>query len=168
MQTNSMRVQDIVEMNSHNKQAIYEAYSIEHAARKHLEGELSRQVQVNAGLRYDRDKFMEKWLRLHIKENVEIVGDMEVTLDRYFADPYRKVFFTQSGGYYCLLQKDDYLMIVFAWYNKKQLKQEYKDMPDLLHHIAQFTAQPIRFTGIVNVVKNHSVEIEPGLWELRL
>jgi len=168
MQTSSMRVQDIVEMNSHSKQKLYEAYSIEHVARKRIEGDLKQATMINAGFRYDRDKFMEKWLRLHIEKNVEIVGDMDATLDRYFNDRYRKVYFTQSGGYYCLLQKEDCLMIVFAWYNQKQLKQEHKDMPDLLKHIVAISGQPIRFTGIVNVVKNHSVEIEPGLWEIRL
>ncbi len=162
------RIQDIVEMNSHSKATLYEAYSIEHAARKHVEGELKRETQLNAGLRYDRDKFMEKWLRLHIEKHVKIVGDMDATLDRYFNDRYRKVYFTQSGGYYCLVQKEDCLMIVFAWYNQKQLKQEHKDMPDLLKHIVAIAGQPVRFTGIVNVVKNHSVEIEPGLWEIRL
>ncbi len=156
------------EWDKYSKQQLMGAFSIEHASRKHLEKQLSTALKDNAAIRYDRDKFRDKYLRVHIEHNVEIVGDMQDTLDRYFSDPTAQAYFTPSGGYYCTIQQEECVLIVFAWHNPDMIKAEYKDMPDLIRHIAQLSAQPIRYTGAKNVMGNHSVQIEEGLWELNL
>ncbi len=151
-----------------SKKQIYVAYLGENAARKQSEKSFNKLISQEALMRYDRDKFMDKWLRLHIEKNVKIVGDMDTTLDEYFSDPTRRVFFTPSGGYYCTVQHEQCVFIMFAWANIKKAKAEYKDMPDLIKHIQSSVQMPLRYVGVNNVMKNHSVDLGDGLFELKL
>lgn len=163
-----MLVTDVVNMNNHDKQTIYEAYSLETAVRKQLNVQLNDERKVSAQMKYERDKYMDDWLRLHIEKHVTVEGDMQEALDGYFNDINRQVFFTPSGGYCCVMQEEDCLFIVFAWHNPKKWRAEVRDMTELIKHIAQYAQMPIRYTGVTNIFKNHSVEIEEGLWELKL
>ena len=152
----------------HSKEEWYEMYSIQKHKADTLEENLKRCEKALAGERYERDMYLEKWLRLHIEKHVKVEGDMEEALDYYFDHPWHKVFFTPSGGYYCLVEENDHLFIVFAWTNPDEWAQERKDMPTLIKSLYNAAHLPIRYTGVNNIMKNHSVEIEPGLWELRL
>jgi len=163
-----MTQEDQDQYDNWTKKQIYTAYLGEHAARKQSEVSFNKMVRQDAALRYDRDMFRDKWLRLHIEKHVAIEGEAQTTLDKYFNDVTRRVYFTNSGGYYCTVDKEDCIIIAFAWANTKRAKDEYKNMPALLKSIANTTMQPIRWTGVNNVLKNHSVDLGRNRYELKL
>lgn len=152
----------------YSKTQLHEAYTEEYYARKHLESQLRNEIRNHASTRYERDIFRDDWLRYHIKENVEVSGNMEDSLDYYFNHPRREVFFTKSGGYYATVLEDNCVFIVFAWANKKQWRHESTDMLELIRNIGIYAKQPIRYTGVNNVMKNHSIDLGNGLFELRV
>ena len=152
----------------YDKKQLFEAFQAEYNTRKKLEGDLKKERMLSAKYLYERDRYMEDWLRLHIQENVTVEGDMNEALDEYFTHTHRKVYFTPSGGYYCIIQQEECLFIVFAWHNPNKWRQEIKDMPELIKNIYYYAQQPIRYVGINNVIKNHSKDLGDGLFELRL
>ena len=152
----------------YDKKQLFEAFQTEYDTRKKLESDLKKERRLSAKYLYERDRYMEDWLRLHIQENVTVKGDMNEALDEYFTHKQRKVYFTPSGGYYCIIQQEECLFIVFAWHNPKKWRQEIKDMPELIKNIYYYAQQPIRYVGINNVIKNHSKDLGDGLFELIL
>ena len=151
-----------------SKKQVYIAYLGEHQARKNIEAQFNKAMQRDAMLRYDRDMFKEKYLRLHIEKNVAVTGDKEGAIEAYFENMHREVYFTRSGGYYCTINMEDCIWLAFVWANPKEAKAEYKDMPELLRSIANTTMQPVRWNGVTNVLSNHSVDLGDGVFELRL
>ena len=153
--------------NSYTKEQLHEAFSVEHRARVQLNKQLLEETKLTAQTRYERDKYMEDWLRLHIEKYVEC-DHMEESLDAYFNDPTRRVFFTPSHGYICVIEREDCLFIAFAYANTKKAKDEYRDFPILLERVRTYSQRPLRWHGKINVLKNHSIEVVPGLYELDL
>ena len=156
------------ETNKYTKLQLHEAFTLEHNARKGLEETLATEVRNLAHMRYARDVFRDKYLRLHIEKNVEVVGDMDESLNYYFEHRDRETFFTPSGGYYCTVREDDCVFIVFAWTNPKKWKHELKDMRELIYNIQRHAGQPIRYVGVNNILKNHSKDLGEGVYELIL
>ncbi len=163
-----MKIIDINEAHKHSKEHLYEQYSIQYHNGKILAENLKSCERALAAARYEKEKYVEMWLRYHIKENVKVTGSMDEALDYYFNSRYRRVFFTPSGGYYAVVEEEDHLFIVFAWTNPDKWRYEYKDMPALIRSIVNSSQLPVRYTGVNNIMKNHSIEIEPGLYELKL
>jgi len=163
-----MKVVDYVEMDKHDKQTIYEAYSIEAAQRKYLNKLLNKERKEVARMRFQSQAWQDLWLEQDIRANVKIEGDMDEAIDYYFGHPDRQVFFTPNNGYYAMTDEGEYLSIIFANYNHKKWREELKDMSDLIKVIAGATNKPIMYTGVNNVLRNHSVEVEPGLYQLKL
>lgn len=152
-------------MSEYTNEQLHEAYSVEHHAHKQTQEALKRSQKEVAQIRYERDKFMEDWLKLHIRENVFIVGDMDEAIEVTFSMPH-KIFFTPGKGYYVIMLLDDCLFISFAWYDGT--KTEHRNMAELIRNIARSYQQPVRYTGVNNVLSNHSVEISSNLYELTL
>ena len=161
-----MKVQEIVEMNSHDKQTIYEAYSIEHATRKHLNGELNEARVHCARLRFDAQYWQDEWLSQVVLKNVPCVGDPQAALDDYFAHPARRIIMTDDNGFYAFVDNGNHFFIYFAWTDPKAYKRERVAMVRLIKDLYAM-GKPIRYTGVNNIMSSHSVEISPGLFELK-
>jgi len=161
-----MRVQDIVEMNSHDKQTIYEAYSVEAAARKQLNKELNEERKHTAALRFDAQYWQDAWLEDKIRNEVAVEGSMDEAIDYYFGHSKRHLFMTEDNGFYALVDEGDHIFIMFAWTNPDAWSRERKNMVKLVRQIYDF-GLPVRYTGVSNIMRRHSVEIEPGLYELK-
>lgn len=162
-----MKVQDIIEMNKHDKQTIYEAYSLEHHQRKHLNKLLNDERRKVAGFRYSAQFWQDKWLEDNIRANVKVEGDLDEAIDYYFSHPNRYLATTPDNGYYAYVIEPDHIFILFAWTNPKAWKREMVNMVNLIYEIGQGYL-PVRYTGKFDVMRNHSIEIEPGLYQLKL
>lgn len=162
-----MKVQDIVNMNDHDKQTIYEAYSLETSVRKKMNKELNKERRLTAQLRFDSMAWRDAYLEADIRANVKVEGDIDDALGVYFSHPERFVVFTPSNGYYAGYEEDDHLFILFANHNPREWNKERKDMLTLIKSLASY-GKPILYTGVYDVMKNHSEEIEPGLYSLKL
>lgn len=145
-----------------------EAYETEQRTRIQLNKQLNDEHSRLAAMKYDRDIFMEKYLRLHIEKHVKVEGDIQADMNGYFNDRTRQVHFTPSGSYICTIQMEDCVFVVFCWANKAKFRQESIDLPLLLKSIQNTEMRAVRWTGVRNVLSNHSIEIEPNLWELKL
>ncbi len=163
-----MKIQDILEMNSHDKQAIFEAYSVEAAARKQINTQLNDERKVSAMHRYDAMAWQDQWLEDIIRYDVDVEGDTEEALEEYFAHPHRHIIMTPDKGFYAFTDEGDHLFIWFARTNPKAWVRERKNMVILIHKLYKDAGVPIRYTGVNNIMHKHSYEIEPGLYELRL
>lgn len=162
-----MKVQEIIEMNKHNKQTIYEAYSIEYHARKAINADLNQERRLNAGLRFDCQYWQDAWLEENVRNHVAIDGDIDEALDYYFAHKKRFLLTTVDKGYYAFVDEGSYIFIIFAWHNPKGWSRERKNMLKLIRDIVAW-GKPIRYTGVNNIMRKHSIEIEPGLFQLDL
>ena len=162
-----MKVADIVEMNSHDKQTIFEAYSLEHHTRKALNKQLNDERRTSQALRFDCQAYQDMWLEEHVRNNVAVEGDIDEAISSYFAHKGRKLFLTPSNGYFAITEEEDHLFIVFAWGNQKHWRREIRDMTDLIKRIASY-GKPIYYTGVNNILKNHSEEVTKGLYKLKL
>ncbi len=157
-----------------DKTQLMEAFQTEQQARKLLNEELNQERKLSAMLKYEKEEYFEKWLRLFIKEDIQSrpydnsMGDIDEELDKYFNHPNHQTYMTPSGGFYCVAQGENSLFIHYAWANTKKYKQELRDMPELIRRIHDYHKQPVRYCGMINVLKNHSKEISPGLFELTL
>ena len=163
-----MKVADIVEMNNHSKQAIYEAYSVEAAARKEMNYLLNEERRRVAMHCFDAQAWQDHWLEYIVMTDVEIVGDKRETLDEYFAHPRRGIVMTPAKGFYAFTNEGDHIFIWFAWTNPHEWRTEYRDMPRLIKDLAKRVVLPVRYTGVDNIMKNHSIEVAPNLFELKL
>ena len=163
----TMTIQEIVRMNSYDKQTLYEAFSIEQAQRKEVTRELNKERTISAGLKYDCKYWQEKWLKYDIRHNVNVIGDKEEAISAYFSSPNRIVFTTKNDGYYACTDEGDHIFIWFANYNHGRWRSEVKEMKELLYRMSE-SIPDIRWTGEFNVLRNHSKEIETGVWQLVL
>lgn len=162
-----MKLQDIVEMNSHDKQTIFEAYSLEHHNRKMLNQELNNERQHSASLRFDAMYWRDAWLEDNIRRTNKVVGDVDKAIDYYFAHPNRMLLMTPNNGYFAIVEEIDHLFIIFAWTNPKKWRAEVTDMSKLIKQVISY-GKPVRYVGESNVMANHSVDLGDGLFELRL
>ena len=152
----------------YTKMQLMEAFTVEVETRKQLNKELNDERRISKQLEYEKQLYFDKWLRMFVKENVAITGDVEESLDYFFSHPSHRTFMTSSGGFYCVTQEEDCLFIHYAWHNPKEWKSELKEMTELIRRISDYAGQPIRYTGVSNIMKNHSKEIAPDLFELML
>ena len=152
------------ETNEYTKEQLHEAFTIEHSARNECEDRFNQCMRYAKGLEWERNLFRDLWLRYHVQENVQVAGEMDYALDFYFNNPDRMLFMTPKGGYYAIVPEEDCLFIVFAWSEP----DDRKEMLELIKSVQDAYGQPIRYTGVFNVAKNHSIEVRDGLWELRL
>ena len=162
-----MRIQDILEMNGHDKQAIYEAYSIEAASRKQINTQLNEERKVSAMHRYDAMAWQDAYLESVVRYAVEIEGDTEEAIEDYFAHPKRYVAMTEAKGFIAFTDEGDHLFIWFMYTNPRAWGKEFRDLNKMIRDLAT-NGKAIRWVGVNNVLRNHSVEIEPGVYELRL
>lgn len=159
------------ETSKYTKEQLHEAFTIEALTRKQLQEQLKQAEKNAAQLRYDRDRFQDKYMMLHIKKYMGNLPDgqsIDDEIDKFFRDPTRQIYFTPSGGYYCLVQQEECVFITFAWHNPDKWRAEIRDMTSLIRSIAGVSRMPIRWSGKVNVLKNHSEEVMPGLYQLKL
>ncbi len=161
-----MSLQDIVNMNEHDKQTIYEAYSVEHHNRKMLNAELNNERSQSASLRFDAQYWRDAWLEQNIRATNNVVGDINTAINYYFDHPNRMLVMTPNNGYFALVEEIDHLFIVFAWTNPKKWRAEVNDMSALIKQVMSY-GKPVRYVGESNVMANHSVDIGDGLFELR-
>lgn len=158
-----MKVVDIVEMNKHDKQAIYEAYSIEVGVRKALNKEVNSLRRDRLMLMRGVESWQDAWLDHIVRNCMKVVGDVDKSLEEYFEHPRRHMYIAANKSFYAYTYERDCIFIWFSWHRREDRK-EMAQMIRNLHAIGL----PIRYVGVDNVMRNHSVEISPGLWELRL
>jgi hypothetical protein len=117
----------IREANKYTLPQLYEAFLIEHNARKNLEKSLSQVELTAAGLRAQIrafkeeiedlnryiDEMTDEYLKLHIYKNIfidtpeDMPEDEEIllkeeTINFFFEQPGHKTYFTENGGYVCI------------------------------------------------------------------
>ena len=150
-----------------DKAQLMEAFTTEQNARKLLNDELNQERKVSAMHRYDAMAWQDAWLESVIRYDVEIAGDTEEAIEEYFAHPNRHVIMTENKGFYAFTDEGDHLFIWFAWTNPRAWSRERKDMVKLIRELCSYGI-PVRYTGVNNIMKRHSVEIAPNLYELKL
>ena len=158
---------DITEMSKQwSKAQLYQAYNIEHHARKQLEGSLKQMGRELAKLRFEAQATHDQWLKMHILHNVSLRSvDPEADIAEFFKQPYHRVEYTPSNGYIAFLQFPDKIEIFAAWGNPRHYRAEMGEMHKLIKSIAG-RGLPVFYTGLDNVLKNHSTEVEPGIWQV--
>ena len=170
------------EAQKYDKEQLYEAFCIEVAQRKLLNIELNNERRDIALLVRRNDVMQqlitdyedklhyieEQRLRLHIEKHVGIVSNVEATLDDYFNHPGHFTYYTSSGGYICVTDDGLNKFIYFMWTNPDHWGKEFREQAKLIKALYDKSVVPIRYTGTSNVLKNHSVELEDELWQVRL
>ena len=132
--------------------------------------ELNDERRLSKQFEYEKKLYFDKWLRYHIKDvgtNNPEAMPIDAWLDKMFASATLRTFMTPGGSYICITEEEDHFWIHFAWLSVKT-KHEKKDMLQLTKRISDYAHQPLRYAGKINVMSNHSKEIQPGLWELDL
>jgi len=173
---------------TYTKEQLHEAFSIEVQHRKvqekimnqkeheiaKLRAQVKRLDNLIASMDSYIDVILEAHLRLHIEKFVGIVegpGEPDASLDYFFNHPKHHTLYTEHGGYICYVEEPDCLFVEFMWHNKKYKRAELNDHKKHLFELyeqAKVINKPIRYTGTTNVLRNHSEELEPGLWQVRL
>lgn len=154
-------------LDNYTKYQLHEAFTIEQYWRKRINKELNIALRVSAAHRYDAHSWREKWLKEHIQNNIEVVGDMQEALNAYFKHKNKILLMTDNDGYYAAVENKDHIFIVFAWKNEDApYWREHKAMIRLIKELVSY-GKPIRYVGLINVMWNHSAEISKGLFELK-
>lgn len=99
------------EFDSYSKEQVYEAYLSEHHARLKLEQMLKDSGKQNAALRYDRDKFEEKYFRELVKRTTPTTTDEN--LDIFFSTKHQIVWIEK--GYIGMQHLDSRLFIAYLY-----------------------------------------------------
>lgn len=72
-----------------------------------------------------------------------------------------------DNGFLCVEDYKDYVIVVFAWYNKSY--SAHKDMVNLGKYLYELYTvkqdKPMYYTGLTNFYRNHSVKISDNLWQ---
>ena len=153
-------------LKTYTKEQLWEAFTEEHYKRKQLETTIKALSRSEAAARFDAKVFEEKYLREHIRNNVAIVGDMDAALNGFFAHPMRKVMWTKGEGYLCYTVEPERVFIWFAWGNHDRYRDEIMSWRTAVQAIRKVYGLPIQYTGVNNVLTNHSKELSKGLWEI--
>jgi IS1 family transposase len=82
------------EFDSYSKEQIYEAFMSEHHSRLKLQQMLKDSDRNNAALRYDRDKFEEKYFRELVKRTIP--GTTDENIDIFFSTKH-KIVWVEKG-----------------------------------------------------------------------
>jgi hypothetical protein len=146
-----------------SKRQLYEAYMSEHKRSSQLQEMLASTNKAFAAARFNTDLWKDAWFRLHVKHHVPMDNSRDI--ETFLKDPDARVAFTPNGGYYAYLVKTDHLFIFAAWGNPEHYRSEMTEMRELLRGMYE-TGRPVRFTGNNQHLRNHSKEIEPGLFEI--
>lgn len=101
------------EFDSYSKEQIYEAYLSEHHARVKLEQMLKQADRNQAALRYDRDKFEEKYFRELVKRTIPRTTDED--LDTFFKTQHQIVWIRK--GYIGMQYIEGKIVVGFLYKN---------------------------------------------------
>lgn len=149
----------ISESDKYTKVQLHEAYTIENLKVKKLE-ESTRMLSI---LTADLKEFIkEQELKLHIIQNVQSTDSIFDLIYDFFDNPEYKEKTKLRGnikdgyiGYYIF---DECIFISFAW-QPKPSKKNLKIISELIKY-SNTLKIPIRYKGIDNVLKNHSILID--------
>lgn len=99
------------EFDSYTKEQVYEAYLLEHQARIRIEQMLKGSETQKAALRYDRNKFEEKYFRELVKRTIE--GSTDDDLDIFFKIKHEIMWVNK--GYLGVMYIDSHIFIAFMY-----------------------------------------------------
>jgi hypothetical protein len=99
------------EFDSYSKEQVYEAFMSEHHSRLKLQQMLKDSDRNNAALRYDRDKFEEKYFRELVKRTIPEITDED--LDVFFSTKHKIVWV--GKGYIGMQYLDGKLFVAYLY-----------------------------------------------------
>ncbi len=163
-----------LEAQKHSKESLYEAYLIEERANKKSQEHFNNLQRDYKSIEFQRDYYHKAYYRQHFLHEIAMEDydgqTVQEQIDVFFNSDWY-IYETKSGGYYAMTHEKEkgFYNIFAAWHNPKKWRQEVKDMSELIQDIYNAADKPIYFSHssyYKNVIANHSVEVQEGVFQL--
>lgn len=144
----------------YTKEQLHEAFTVSDAKVKELQKELNRERLNIQGMFQDVVYYREKFYAQHFQHNVPSIGTPEEQLQQiqdFFKTDYR-IDTTPSGSYFAYeIISPTEIYMWYSWRDPDCFKDDMTDMLELILKLSQ--RYQIYYTGVHNVLKNHSILI---------
>ena len=93
---------------------------------------------------------------------------IEDEIEAYIETNHMNFFINDNKGFHCVSFIDNLVVIAFSWHDgtHKARKQMVDLAKDFYYYYTLGQSKPVVYTGVKNVMGNHSVEIAENTWQL--